>query len=68
MLAPIPPNQICDISKLYGRDDITGTFKLTTKANGKKYVADVTCKRSKCSPKIAGPSNACMYICGKIQC
>ena len=47
---------------------ITGTFKLTTKVNGKKYVADVTCKRSKCSPKIAGPSNACMYICGKIQC
>merc|ERR1719436_2113614 len=66
--APIPPNQICDISKLYGKNNITGSFKLTTKVNGKKYIADVTCKNSKCSPRIAGPSNACMYICGKIQC
>merc|ERR1711936_1275467 len=66
--APIPPNQICDISKLYGRNNITGDFKLSTKVNGKEYVADVTCKNSKCSPRIAGPSNACMYICGKIQC
>merc|ERR550519_1760828 len=66
--APIPPNQICDISNLYGRNNITGDFKLSTKVNGKDYVADVTCKNSKCSPRIAGPSNACMYICGKIQC
>jgi len=65
---PIPPNQICDISKLYNNNNITGTYKLTTKVNGKKYVADVKCKKSKCSPKIAGPSNACMYICGKIKC
>ena len=36
--------------------------------NGKKYVASVKCTKSKCSPKIAGPSNACMYICGKIEC
>merc|ERR1719273_1804381 len=66
--APIPPNQICDISKLYNNDNITGTFKLTTKVNGKKYIANVTCNKSKCSPRIAGPSNACMYICGKIVC
>merc|ERR1712080_400810 len=42
--APIPPNQICDISKLYGNNNITGNYKLTTKVNGKEYVADVTCK------------------------
>jgi hypothetical protein len=66
--APIPANQICDISKLYNNSNITGTYTLTTKVNGKKYVASVKCTKSKCSPKIAGPSNACMYICGKIKC
>merc|ERR1712037_324888 len=66
--APIPANQICDISKLYKNSNITGTYTLTTTVNGKKYVASVKCTKSKCSPKIAGPSNACMYICGKIKC
>merc|ERR1719154_933 len=66
--APIPANQICDISKLYNNSNITGTYTLTTKVNGKEYVASVKCTKSKCSPKIAGPSNACMYICGKIEC
>ena len=28
--APIPANQICDISKLYNNSNITGTYKLTT--------------------------------------
>jgi len=65
---PIPPNQICDISSLYGRSDITGNYTLTTRIDGKEYVADVKCTNSKCSPRVAGPSNACMYICGKVQC
>jgi len=65
---PIPANQICDISKLYGTTGITGNYKLTTTINGKSYVADVKCTNSKCSPQVAGPSNACMYICGKIEC
>ena len=65
---PIPPNQICDISNLYGRSDITGNYTLRTKINGKEYVADVKCTNSQCSPAIAGPSNACMYICGKTEC
>ena len=29
---PIPPNQICDISSLYGRSDITGNYTLTTRS------------------------------------
>ena len=36
--------------------------------NGTKYISSVKCTKSKCSPKVAGPSNACMYICGKIEC
>jgi hypothetical protein len=28
--ATIPANHICDISKLYGNDNITGKYKLTT--------------------------------------
>merc|ERR1719500_1412601 len=66
--APIPANQICDISNLYGNSNITGQYTLTTTINGKKYVASVKCTKSKCSPKVAGPSNACMYICGMTEC
>jgi len=66
--APVPANQICDISNLYGNSNITGTYTLTTTINGTKYISTVKCTKSKCSPKVAGPSNACMYICGKIEC
>jgi C1A family cysteine protease len=66
--APIPASQICDISNLYGTTGITGQYTLTTTINGKQYVANVKCTNSKCSPAAAGPSNACMYICGKIEC
>merc|ERR1712088_329736 len=66
--APIPASQICDISNLYGTSSITGNYTLTTTINGKQYVANVKCTNSKCSPAVAGPSNACMYICGKTEC
>merc|ERR1712088_874105 len=66
--APIPASQICDISNLYGTSSITGQYTLTTTINGKQYVANVKCTNSKCSPAVAGPSNACMYICGKTEC
>jgi len=65
---PIPASQVCDISKLFGSSGITGNYNLTVTSNGKKYYSDVTCNNSKCSPRVAGPSNACMYICGKTQC
>merc|ERR1711971_1342392 len=66
--APIPASQICDISNLYGTSSITGQYTLTTNINGKQYVANVKCTNSKCSPAVAGPSNACMYICGNTTC
>merc|ERR1711971_478002 len=66
--APIPASQICDISNLYGTSSITGQYTLTTTINGNQYVANMKCTNSKCSPAVAGPSNACMYICGKTEC
>merc|ERR1711971_1439478 len=66
--APIPASKICDISNLYGTSSITGQYTLTTNINGKQYVANVKCTNSKCSPAVAGPSNACMYICGNTTC
>jgi cathepsin L len=66
--APIPASQICDISNLYGTDQITGHYTLTSTIDKKEYIANVKCTNSKCSPAVAGPSNACMYICGKTEC
>merc|ERR1719512_415684 len=66
--APVPASQTCDISNLFGSSTITGTYTLTVTSGGTKYVSSVKCTNSICSPKVAGPSNACMYICGKIAC
>jgi len=66
--APVPASQTCDISSLFGSSTITGTYTLTVTSGGTKYVSSVKCTNSICSPKVAGPSNACMYICGKIAC
>jgi len=65
---PIPVDLWCDISGLYGRSDITGTYNLRITSNGKEYNSEVKCENSNCTPKIPGPSNACMYICGKTKC
>jgi len=65
--APIPPNQFCDITKLYG-PGINGKVGLRTKVNGKEYSASVTCNDSICTPTNPGPSNACIYICGMTKC
>ena len=64
---PIPANQFCDITEMYG-PGIDGTVGLRTKVNGKEYTSTVDCKNSICTPTNPGPSNCCMYICGKIQC
>merc|ERR1712203_742020 len=66
--APVPASQTCDISNLFGSSTITGTYTLTVTSGGTKYVSSVKCTNSICSPKVAGPSNACMYICSKIEC
>merc|ERR1712129_485445 len=58
--APVPANQICDISKLYGTSSITGTYTLTSTINGKEYVANVKCTNSKCSP--ACWTKQCLHV------
>ena len=65
--APIPPNQFCDITDLYG-PGLDGTLGLKTKINGKEYSSVVDCKNSICTPTNPGPSNCCVYICGKTTC
>lgn len=61
-------NMICDVSKLYG-PHVNGLNTLeTTAPDGKIIEARVNCKESKCSPAMPGPSNACVYICGKPKC
>jgi len=68
---PVPVNMWCDISGLFkGRKDITGTFNLRVndRNTGSVIESEVRCKNSRCTPKIPGPSNACMYICGAVKC
>merc|ERR1712042_418054 len=64
---PIPADAYCDITGIYG-PGLTATYELRTMVNGKEYLATVICKESICTPKNPGPSNACMYICGKLKC
>ncbi len=39
-----------------------------TTFNFTDIASDVTCENGICRPTVAGPSNACMYICGSISC
>jgi len=64
---PVPANLQCDITGLYG-PGATGNFQLRTNVSGKEYVSLVKCENSICTPLNPGPSNACMYICGMLQC
>jgi len=63
---PIPVALQCDISGMYG--PITGNYMLTTTFNGKAFEAKVKCEKGNCTPANPGPSNACMYICGQVEC
>jgi len=65
--APIPVQMQCDVSKMYG-PSLSGTFTLTITTGNKQIVSNVSCTNSMCKPQVAGPSNACMYICGKLSC
>jgi len=64
---PVPANMKCDISGLYGKG-INGNYRFDTTINGKLIVSEVKCEDSICTPLKPGPSNACMYICGKLKC
>jgi len=67
-----PLNLWCDISCLFRGNDITGNYNLRVwvRENGrwKPIESKVRCVNSKCTPRQAGPTNACMYICGRKTC
>jgi len=67
---PVPTNFWCDISGMFQPGDpLNGKFTFRTKGpDGKLIVAEVRCKNDMCTPDKPGPSNACMYICGKVKC
>jgi len=59
---PIPANLECDMTKYFG--SLTGTYTITFGS----ITSSVTCTNGICQPAVAGPSNACMYICGQLTC
>jgi len=65
--APVPANLECDVSGYYG-PDLTGTYTLRITNEHGRFESNVKCTNSICTPANPGPSNACMYICGKVQC
>jgi len=65
--APVPTNLWCNMSKYYGY--INGNFRLRFRApDGSMLDSKVRCENGKCTPQRPGPSNACLYICGKLKC
>jgi len=66
---PIPVNFWCDLSGLYPGQKLNGYYTLRIRGpDGGLIESSVRCKGTKCTPAKAGPSNACMYICGKVKC
>merc|ERR1711973_856145 len=69
----IPTNLWCDLSKY--SNSLSAYFNeqpFTLHArgpNGKQIKTTVKCKSNgQCTPAQPGPSNACMYICGRLKC
>jgi len=67
---PVPVNFWCDISTiLKPGQKLNGIYDLRFKGpEGGLIESVVRCKGTKCTPKTPGPSNACMYICGRVSC
>ena len=67
---PVPVNMWCDVTgMLKPGTKLNGSYTLRTKGpDGGRIEASVRCKNNKCTPSTPGPSNACMYICGRVRC
>jgi len=66
------PEMYCDMTKVF---KAVWPDRSTTKDYTMRYwtgtrtmVSKVKCRKSVCEPAQAGPTNGCMYICGKKQC
>jgi len=62
-----PVNLQCDVSGLFG-PGITGNFNFRLTVGPQEFLSEVICENSVCRPRVPGPSNACIYICGKTTC
>merc|ERR1719510_2714854 len=58
----VPTDLFCDVSAQFG--EINGPAELDMGLGPKS----VLCEMGVCSPHPAGPSNACIYICGELEC
>ena len=67
---PIPVNMWCDMSGVYKPGTkLNGGYTLRLKGpDGGLIESKVRCKNNKCTPATPGPSNACMFICGRVKC
>jgi len=62
-----PVNLQCDVSGMFG-PGITGNYNFRVSDGSNTYESEVTCDNSICRPRSPGPSNACIYICGRTSC
>ena len=62
-----PVNLQCDVTGLFG-PGITGNYNFRLTSGNQEFLSEVSCEDSICRPRVPGPSNACMYICGKTTC
>merc|ERR1719266_3233 len=60
---PVPASQICDVRCAFG-PNLTGSYTIRWGS----FTSSVKCENGMCSPRVAGPSNACMYMCGRVEC
>merc|ERR1719266_228289 len=60
---PVPASQICDVRCAFG-PNLTGSYTVRWGS----YTSSVRCENGMCSPRVAGPANACMYMCGRVEC
>jgi len=68
---PLPAQTTCDMKKLfafYGMHPFTGSMQLMIGNNGKEYLSQVICEKSKCKASDKKITNACKYICGANKC
>ena len=69
----VPVDMECDIGPFleyfgYYGFTLTGRYQLRFPMDGKLHVSRVTCNANICTPTNPGPTNACVYICGRTTC
>jgi len=63
----------CDLTTLFKDMGVSGAvtggpYRLRLWNGSKMFYSVIKCKASKCTPAVAGQTNACKYICGRNTC